>query len=185
MVWPDLSPVTFKSPSDILARSGIQISGRLICKNDGGLCNKRPGNCDLCCCPARKLVGQVIKFFLDPKRIDKLFYVTLIPPYCRPVLWGGTIFFIYIQHRYQIIALEHKPYFSSSENGQLLILQAEDILAIHEYLYRKWDDPVRPAYEGALISRFRRVPTIETNSPSSTEREFAPFKACTSFSLEP
>ena len=117
---------------NVLAGLGVEIAGWLVGQQDGGFGGERPGNGDPLLLPARQLAGQVLQLLFQAKRRhnfpDKGFV------YCPPIqLDGQDDVLPYAEHRHQIVGLEYKADLPPPEDGQLLVLERKDILAVHGY----------------------------------------------------
>ncbi|MOA27627.1 hypothetical protein D3C78_1485140 [compost metagenome] len=106
-------------------------------------------------------------FFLQTKRTYNLIHIILVHASSVQFNWQHNVF-IHIQNRNQIIALEHKANRPASENRQLLIIHAENIISIHINL--AFSSPIQSAQH----MKERALPT--SASPDNSN-EFAFFNA--------
>ena len=78
------------------------------------------------------MAGEVLQLLFQAKRRhyfpDKGFV------YCPPIQLNGKDDVLpYAEHRHQIVGLEYKADLPSPEDGQLLVLEGEDVAAVHRH----------------------------------------------------
>ncbi len=155
-------------PSTSSAGFGVEVSGRLVGKDDGRLGSERTRDGDPLLLTAGEVVGQVFQLALQTQRFDDAVDVGGIG--CLTVqLHRQDNIFKDIQHWHQIVVLKDEADLSSAEDGQFLILEGEDFLASTSTL-----PPVGRSSPPSICSRVDlpepEVPTMATNSPFSTEK---------------
>ena len=104
-------------------------------QKDGRLCSESPGDGHPLLLPAGELGGQAELLGPKPQDIDDILHKRFVRPVAVQFHRQHDVF-IHIQHRDQVVALEHKPDLPAPEDGELLVLQPGDVPAVHPHFSR-------------------------------------------------
>ena len=126
----ELLPGDLHQSQHILAGAGVQVAGGLVGQEDGGLGRQGPGDGHPLLLAAGEVVGQALEFFLQAQGGDDLVQVALVR--LLPVqLDGKDDVLIHVEHRHQVVVLEHKADLPAAEDGEGLVLEGKDLPPVH------------------------------------------------------
>ena len=95
---------------------GVQIAGRFVSKDNGGLCCKGAGNRYSLLLAAGEIVWHIFEFSLQAESVDNLFYKACIS-LAAVDLNGVHDVFVHIENREQVVVLKDKADVSAAENS--------------------------------------------------------------------
>ena len=134
----------------VLAGFAVQVAGRLVRQYDGGLGGERAGDGHALLLAARKLAGQIGQLAFQPQRADDLVHIGAIDR-AAVQLDGEYDIFVHAQYGNKIIRLEHEPDAPAAENGQLVVLQREDVVPVHiDLAVRRAVQPAEHVQQGGF-----------------------------------
>ena len=114
----------------VQAGGGVQVAGGLIRQDDGGLGRQSPGDGHPLLLAAGEVVGQVLELCLQPQGLNDPFHIGFVRRVAVQ-LDGQDDVLIHVQHRHQVVVLEHKADLPPPEDGQFLIPHGREFFAVH------------------------------------------------------
>ena len=113
---------SFQKPQYVAAGSAVQIAGRFVSKNNGGLGKQGTSDSNTLLLAAGKVVRQIVQLVLQ--RQHMYYFIHKLFIYLVSVQFHGQYnILVDIQHGNQVVVLKNKADFSPAKNRKLFIIE--------------------------------------------------------------